>query len=234
MAPEATADLAFVSGAVHTVDRSRPRAEAVAIAGGRILAVGADAEIREHVGPATEVHDLAGRTMLPGFQDAHVHPPSAGVGMNQCDLTGAHSIEEYSGIISAYAAAHPELPWILGDGWSMDVFPGGTPTAQELDDGTSLPFEDLDDRGGYLQGVWGFRRRWAAGLRFDWADGDDPADPLRDARRRYSTNVTFYPSEFSKLRLQYSLDDAEHLAHDVSTVALQFEVLYGAHGGHKF
>ena len=106
--------------------------------------------------------------------------------------------------------------------------------AQELDDGSLLPFAELDDRGGYAQGVWGFRRRWAAGLRYDWADGDDPADPLRDARRRYSTNVTFYPSEFSKLRLQYSLDDAEHLARDVSTVALQFEVLYGAHGGHKF
>ena len=109
-----------------------------------------------------------------------------------------------------------------------------SPAAQELDDGTLLPFAELDDRGGYAQGVWGFRRRWAAGLRYDWANGDDPADPLRDARRRYSTNVTFYPSEFSKLRLQYSLDDAEHLARDVSTVALQFEVLYGAHGGHRF
>jgi hypothetical protein len=106
--------------------------------------------------------------------------------------------------------------------------------AQTLDDGTVLPFEELADRGGYAQGIWGFRRRWTAGLRYDWADGDDPADPLRDSRRRVSTNLTFYPSEFSKFRLQYSLDDAEHLASDVSTVALQFEVLYGAHGGHKF
>ncbi len=172
MAPEATADLAFVSGAVHTVDRSRPRAEAVAIAGGRILAVGADAEIREHVGPATEVHDLAGRTMLPGFQDAHVHPPSAGVGMNQCDLTGAHSIEEYSGIISAYAAAHPELPWILGDGWSMDVFPGGTPTAQELD--ALVPdrpafFPNRDGHGAWVNS----RALEIAGVD---ADTPDPAD----------------------------------------------------------
>jgi ABC-type Mn2+/Zn2+ transport system permease subunit len=108
--------------------------------------------------------------------------------------------------------------------------------AQALDDGSLLAAERLIDRGAYLQGLWGFRRRWVAGLRFDWADGrgDTADDPLRDLRRRWATNLTFYPSEFSKLRLQYNRDEAEHLDDIVSSLLLQFEFLYGAHGGHKF
>ncbi|MEX2275212.1 MAG: amidohydrolase [Actinomycetota bacterium] len=127
------ADLAFVSGVVYTVDDRRPRAEAVAIRDGRIVGVGGDDEIRDHVGSATEVHDLAGRMLLPGFQDAHVHPPSAGVGMITCALQEAHARQDYLRIIKAYADAHPDLEWITGDGWAMDVFPGGTPTATDLD-----------------------------------------------------------------------------------------------------
>ncbi|HSM15067.1 MAG TPA: metal ABC transporter permease [Thermoanaerobaculia bacterium] len=106
--------------------------------------------------------------------------------------------------------------------------------AQVADDGVALPFERLDDSGGYLQGIWGFRRRWTTGLRFDWTDRGDALDPLRDQRTRWSTNLTFYPSEYSKLRLQYDLDSADHLEEDISSVFLQFEMLYGAHGGHKF
>jgi outer membrane receptor protein involved in Fe transport len=109
-----------------------------------------------------------------------------------------------------------------------------------LEDGTLLPDERLDDEGLYLQALWGFRRRWVAGLRYDWADGeeseftDNAADPLRDLRRRWSANLSFYPSEFSKLRLQYNLDDVEHLDREAASLVLQFEYLYGAHGGHKF
>lgn len=107
---------------------------------------------------------------------------------------------------------------------------------QTLDDGLLLPAELLVDRGAYAQGLWGFRRRWVAGLRYDWADGrgETADDPLRDLRRRWATNLTFYPSEFSKLRLQYNYDRAEHLEDDVSSLLLQFEFLFGAHGGHKF
>jgi ABC-type Mn2+/Zn2+ transport system permease subunit len=107
-------------------------------------------------------------------------------------------------------------------------------SSQLLDDGTLLPDERLVDRGFYLQGLWGFRRRWVAGLRYDDFDGGDPADPLRDPRTRWATNLTFYPSEFSKLRLQYNYDSPSFLDDDVSSLFLQFEFLYGAHGGHKF
>lgn len=107
---------------------------------------------------------------------------------------------------------------------------------QTMSDGLLLAAEELVDRGIYAQGLWGFKRRWVAGLRYDWADGrgDTAEDPLRDLRRRWATNLTFYPSEFSKLRLQYNYDRAEHLEEDVSSLLLQFEFLFGAHGGHKF
>jgi len=105
---------------------------------------------------------------------------------------------------------------------------------QDLESGGVIPFERLADRGGYLQAAWGFKRRWVAGLRYDWANGDDPADPLRDSRRRWATNVTLYPSEYSKFRLQYNRDDPQHLDEQISSLLFQFEFLYGAHGGHKF
>jgi hypothetical protein len=128
-----SADLAFVNGPVYTVDAARTRADAVAVEGGRVVAVGTDEEIRAQVGPRTEVVDLHGRMLLPGFQDAHVHPVSGGVDRLQCDLHDLHTRDEYVQAVRSYAEAHPDREWILGGGWSMDVFPGGTPTKDLLD-----------------------------------------------------------------------------------------------------
>jgi predicted amidohydrolase YtcJ len=127
------ADLAFVNGAVYTVDAARRWASAVAVREGSIAAVATDAEIRSLIGPDTEVIDLRGRMLLPGFQDAHIHPPAAGLEMLHCNLSDAYSRADYARIIAEYAAAHPDEAWITGGGWSMDVFPGGTPTKAELD-----------------------------------------------------------------------------------------------------
>lgn len=128
------ADLALVNGAVYTVDAVRRWAQAVAVRDGRIAAVGTDAEIRELVGPRTEVVDLRGRMLVPGFQDAHVHPPAAGVEMLQCELLDLHGLDAYRKAIRSYAESHPEAEWILGGGWAMDVFPGGVPTKEILDE----------------------------------------------------------------------------------------------------
>ena len=128
-----SADLAFVNGAVYTVDAVRSRAQGVAVKGGRIVAVGSDDAIGEHLGPRTEVFDLDGRMLVPGFQDAHVHPVSSGVDRLQCDLHDLHSTEDYLLRVKTYAQEHPDREWILGGGWSMDVFPRGTPTKDLLD-----------------------------------------------------------------------------------------------------
>ncbi len=127
------ADLVFVNGAVYTVDAARTRAQAVAAKDGRIVAVGSDEVIREHVGPRTEIVDLEGRMLVPGFQDAHVHPVGGGVDLLQCDLHDLHSQEDYLLRVKTYADEHPDRGWILGGGWSMDVFPGGVPTKDLLD-----------------------------------------------------------------------------------------------------
>ncbi|WP_406102077.1 amidohydrolase [Streptomyces sp. NBC_01003] len=132
MPDTAPADLVFTGGPVHTLSPARSRATSVAVRGERIVAVGHD-EVRELIGPATEVVDLKGKLLIPGFQDAHAHPVGGGMELGQCDLSGATTLDEYRRRISAYAQAHPDTEWITGGGWSMEAFPGGLPTAAELD-----------------------------------------------------------------------------------------------------
>ncbi|QHC24209.1 amidohydrolase [Streptomyces sp. GS7] len=127
------ADLVFRGGPVHTVDPARSRASAVAVRGDRIVAVGPDTRIGDLIGARTEVVDLRGRLLVPGFQDAHVHPVSGGLELRQCDLSAADTADAYRELIARYAAAHPEAPWITGGGWSLEAFPGGMPTREFLD-----------------------------------------------------------------------------------------------------
>jgi len=105
------------------------------------------------------------------------------------------------------------------------------------DSAASLPAETLKDWGFYSQVMWGFKQRWVAGLRGDYVDGNkgafDDSDVFRGQRTRISPDLTFYPSEFSKLRLQYNYDHGELFGTEHS-IWLQLEFLLGAHGAHKF
>ncbi|MFI0508937.1 putative amidohydrolase YtcJ [Streptomyces canus] len=127
-----TADLVLTGGPVHTVDPARSRATAVAVRDGRIVAVGHD-EVHELIGPRTEVVDLAGKLLLPGFQDAHVHPQGAGLELGLCHLADTVDPAEYLRRVRAYADRNPDAEWITGGGWSLEAFPGGAPTAAALD-----------------------------------------------------------------------------------------------------
>jgi hypothetical protein len=131
------ADLVLTGGAVYTLDAARSWAQAVAVCGGRIVAVGTDADMRPYVGPGTEVVSLRGRMLLPGFQDAHVHASGGGLERSQCDLTGEHTREGYLAAIRSYSGRNPGAEWITGGGWGMDVFPGGVPSKDDLD--TAVP-----------------------------------------------------------------------------------------------
>jgi len=131
--PDDPAEVVFRGGAVYTVDPGRTWAQAAAVKGGRIVSVGSDESVTDLIGPKTEVHDLHGRMLLPGFQDAHVHPPSGGLEMLECNLSEAYTREDYERIVTDYASEHPDVEWIRGGGWSMDSFPGGTPTKEILD-----------------------------------------------------------------------------------------------------
>lgn len=149
------ADLVFTGGPVFTADTVRSRAHAVAVRGGRIIAVGGD-DVRDLIGPRTEVVDLAGRMLVPGFQDAHVHPVWGGLDMLRCDLSALHTAAEYLDAIAAYAASRPGEPWVLGGGWQMSAFPGGTPAAAALD--RAVPdrpafFPNRDGHGAWVNSV---------------------------------------------------------------------------------
>ena len=167
-----SADLVFVNGAVYTVDAVRSWAQAVAVRRGRITAVGTDADIHALTGPHTEVVDLAGRMLVPGFQDAHVHPVGGGLDMLQCDLHDLSTEEDYLLAIKTYATEHPEREWVLGGGWAMDVFAGGTPTKELLDAIVPDRCVYLPNRDGH--GVWvNSRALELAGIT---KDTPDPAD----------------------------------------------------------
>ncbi len=164
-------DLVLHGGPVFTADAVRSRPTAVAVDAGRIVAVGHD-EVLDLAGPGTEHVDLRGRLLVPGFQDAHVHPVWAGLHLLRCDLSELSTAPDYLEAIGSYARAHPDLPWVLGSGWSMPAFPGGTPTAAALD--TVVP-----DRPAYLtnadsHGAWVN----SAALRLAGIDAStpDPAD----------------------------------------------------------
>ncbi|MFJ3216579.1 amidohydrolase [Kitasatospora sp. NPDC086801] len=165
------ADLVFTHGPVHTGDAARTRATGLAVTGERITAVGHD-EVRELIGPGTEVVDLTGKLLLPGFQDAHVHAVFGGTELAVCDLTGTVGVADYLERIRAYAEANPGQAWITGSGWSMESFEGGLPTRQLLD-------SVVPDRPVYLtnrdhHGAWANTRALElAGLT---RDTPDPAD----------------------------------------------------------
>jgi predicted amidohydrolase YtcJ len=140
------AELILTGGPVYTPDAAGRRmvpaagpggrpARAVAVAGGRIAAVGdpGDEHIAALTGPRTEVVDLRGRALLPGFQDAHAHPAFTGVTMIACNLMGARTLPQALEVIGAYARAHPEKEWITGSGWRMEWFPAGLPDRRTLD-----------------------------------------------------------------------------------------------------
>jgi predicted amidohydrolase YtcJ len=106
-------------------------AEAMAIRGGVVAAVGTDDDLAGQ--RADETVDLGGRLVVPGFVDAHAHPVQGGLELGQCDLTGLLTLPAVRQRIADYATAHRDLPWITGGGWSMESFPDGRPTAALLD-----------------------------------------------------------------------------------------------------
>ena len=133
MTTDHPADLVLRGGRVATMDTARSWATALAVRDGRIVAVGADPVVADLVGERTRVIELRGRTVTPGFQDAHVHPVHGGLSMLRCDLhEDAQSGPGYDKI-EAYARSHPDEPWIRGGGWYMAAFDGGTPRREDLD-----------------------------------------------------------------------------------------------------
>ena len=146
------ADLVLTGGSVFTADPASTVAEAVAVRDGRISWIGPADEAEAQAGPETQILDLEGRTVVPGFQDAHLHPAEGGLTALRCDLHGADSREACLEIIARYSAEHPELDWIVGSGWSIDSFEAGTPGRADLDAVVPDRPAFFDNRDGH--GAW--------------------------------------------------------------------------------
>jgi predicted amidohydrolase YtcJ len=131
---EETADLVFRNGPVYTVDAARSWASAVAVKGDRIIYVGTDDGVKPFIAPQTRIVELNGRMLLPGFEDSHVHPESAGIALSEVQLDPLQSKEQILAAVKSYADAHPAETWIRGFGWMEGAFlPTGLPTRQMLD-----------------------------------------------------------------------------------------------------
>jgi len=116
-AAQAPPDRILVNGNVHTLDEGRPRAEALAITGGRISAVGTTVEIQALKGPATEVMDLGGATVIPGLKESHGHFVGIGQAKMSLNLVGTKSWDEVVARVSAAVKTRPKGAWIVGLGW---------------------------------------------------------------------------------------------------------------------
>ena len=136
-AADCTPHLIIVNAKVHTVDREKPSAEAIAICGEVIGRVGRSADVRKLAGPATRVFDAGGRLVVPGFNDAHVHLLSGADEIVGVNLRPARSEVEMAEKLRAYAARLPKGRWIQGGYWDHEAWPSkALPTRRALDGAT--------------------------------------------------------------------------------------------------
>src|SRR5262245_19315221 len=124
-------DLIITNGRVFS-GRADKLAEALAIRGNKILLVGSNREVKRLRRAQTTMVDAHGATVLPGFNDSHIHLLSGGLAFSELDLGGASTLDAVKAAISDYATAHADRQWIIGRGWIYDAFEG-LPTRQQLD-----------------------------------------------------------------------------------------------------
>ncbi len=129
--PKKPADLVVVNGRVWLGGTTF--AQALAIRGERIVAVGTRAQVMRLAGKRTIRLDAQGGSILPGLQDAHIHLMSGGTSLNQVDLSGTVTLADVQARIRAYVAAHPGQGWIQGRGWVYPSFPGALPVKAQLE-----------------------------------------------------------------------------------------------------
>ena len=185
------ADRILINGKIWTADTSRPRAEALAISGDKILAVGSTREILALRDGDTAVFDLKGRLVVPGFQDSHVHFP--GPSVNAVRLDGLETLEAFQNELAKFAKSHPNLKWISGGGWGYSAFPNQAPDKKYIDAVISDRPVYVSERDGHM-GLANSKALELAGITRDTPDPpnghimkDDRGEPtgeLKEAAQR--------------------------------------------------
>jgi predicted amidohydrolase YtcJ len=145
----------FLHGAVWTADPERPWAQAVAVTDDSIAYVGDDAGAEAYRGPGTQVHDLSGKMLLPGFHDAHAHVFAAGGTLEECDLEDQRDLDRLRAMLGECAERGDYGPdeWVIGYRWPLAAFENGTPPKAWLDeafDGRPAYFLDSFAHSGWV------------------------------------------------------------------------------------
>ncbi len=220
-----------LNGKVWTVDPEQPRAEAIAVLGERIAAVGTNAQIKQWIGPKTRSIDAHGKTVLPGFIDAHVHFSSGGAELSGVQLRQAATPAEFAQRIGEYARKLPRGEWILGGEWDHEMWGGTLPNREWIDaltpdhpvlvsryDGHMALANSLALR---LAGVTRDTPTPAGGTIVKDARGE-PIGLLKDAAMDLVFRVIPPPTEEQRMRaIRAALDEARRLGvtgiHDISS-----------------
>jgi predicted amidohydrolase YtcJ len=127
-------ELILHNGRIYTVDPVQPWAEAIFIKGGRFVTIGSDKEILSLAGPATNIHNLAGRLVLPGLIDSHIHLYDWSLSRRQAPLADCRSKSEMMAVIGHWAGSLPPGKWLNGRGWNERIWDSpDLPTRVDLD-----------------------------------------------------------------------------------------------------
>src|SRR4029077_18156187 len=130
-------DLILRNAKIWTVDKTRPTAQAVAVLGDRIVAVGSNEEVKPWQGSQTRVVDAGGKLLLPGFNDSHVHFVDGGLALDRVQLNDATSAEEFARRIAEQAKLTPKGEWLRGGDWDETKWtPARMPTKELIDPST--------------------------------------------------------------------------------------------------
>src|SRR3712207_4043687 len=222
------ADLIVVNADVRTMDARRPRARAVAVTGGRVVAVGSDEEVRRMAGPRTRVIDARGALVLPGFNDAHVHFLSGGFQLASVDLRDAATPQEFAERIRRFSEKLPKGRWITGGDWDHERWAGAPLPTKELIDAFTPDRAVFVNR---LDGHMALANSYALKLAGVTRDTQDPPggqivrDPktgeptgvLKDAAQSFVWKVFPEPSFEEKLEAARAAT-AHAAAHGVTSV----------------
>ncbi len=227
----ASADLVILHGLVWTVDRAHPQAEALAIHGSRISAVGSDAEISKWIGPATKTIDAHGKSVVPGFIDAHVHFSIGGAEISSVQLRDAATPQEFARRIGEHARKRPKGEWLLGGTWDHELW-GGTPLPSHdwIDAATPETPVFVTRYDGHMALANGLALR-RAGITRETKDppggtivrdkDGNPTGVMKDAAMNLVNRVIPPPSEEQLLRMIHAaMDEARRFGvtsvHDIS------------------
>jgi predicted amidohydrolase YtcJ len=226
------ADLVIVNGNVHTLDAGRPVAEAVAVYGGRVVAVGTSEFIGRFKGAGTKVIDARGALVLPGFNDSHVHFLSGGFQLSSVDLRDSSTPQEFAERIRRFAERLPKGRWITGGDWDHERWP-------DVNGSAPLPTKELidaftPDRAVFvnrLDGHMALANSYALKLAGVTRDTPDPPGGLivRDAKTGEPTGILkdaaqsfvwkVFPEPSFEAKLEAARASTDHAAaHGVTSV----------------